>query len=64
MKIGDLVKWRSSSTQRLEIGIVVSLGQLNHLSSRKLPNGAYVHWPRLGLYWSPISHLEVISEAR
>tara|TARA_R110000824_G_scaffold109551_4_gene257220 strand:- start:976 stop:1182 length:207 start_codon:yes stop_codon:yes gene_type:complete len=67
MKKGDLVIWKKLEHRTTEFkdkyGIIVAIGQLNRLGANKLPKGAFVLWPRKGIYWSPISQLEIISEA-
>tara|TARA_Y100000310_G_C20622610_1_gene784173 strand:- start:810 stop:1016 length:207 start_codon:yes stop_codon:yes gene_type:complete len=66
MKIGDLVRWKNPEHRTTEFkgkfGIVVGIGQLNHLGANKLPKGAFIHWPGKGVYWSPIAQLEIISK--
>jgi len=68
MKKGDLVKWKADTQPwtlhaRAKLGVVVDLGPLNHLGANKLPPGAFVYWPKKGVFWTPISQLEIVSEA-
>jgi|TARA_R110000824_G_scaffold310441_3_gene497741 hypothetical protein len=67
MKKGDLVRWKDPEHRTTEFkekyGIVVAIGQINHLGASKLPPGVFVHWPGKGIYWSPITQLEILSEA-
>tara|TARA_R110000744_G_scaffold44488_2_gene99224 strand:- start:285 stop:488 length:204 start_codon:yes stop_codon:yes gene_type:complete len=67
MKKGDLVKWKDPEHRTTEFknkfGIIVGVGQLNHLGANKLPAGVFVLWPGKGTYWSPMTQLEVVSES-
>jgi hypothetical protein len=67
MKKGDLVKWKNSEHRTTEFkgkfGIIVGIGQLNHLGANKLPKGVFILWPGKGVYWSPEAQVEVVSEA-
>ena len=67
MKKGDLVKWKKlehrTANFKNDIGVIVEISWLDHKGAQRFGNGALVHWPGKGIYWSPLAQLEVISEA-
>jgi len=68
LRAGDLVRWKKPEHRTGEfegkVGIVVEVGELDHLAANKLPLGAYIYWPGKGIYWTPVEQLEIINERR